>query len=156
MENGFRLFIMIKKSFVYKLLLGLVFISLILPIKAPAALAQAKLCCKIFCSHMMRTATAHDHEHDRAPLKNCGANEVAAVDCCQDNCPRILGQERSTMAPAVNFPSAALLPVKFSSAVPFANMPDAFLSRNYPATHCAYLDKTKALPLFLTHAIFLI
>lgn len=71
-----------KGNFIFKLIVGVIFLSFILPIKPPVSHAQAKLCCKKFCAHHIKNT----------PEKKCrGSHENTSdrrsMECCQSSCP---------------------------------------------------------------------
>lgn len=144
---------MIKKSFAYKLALGLVLTGLILPIKAPVASGEARLCCKIFCSHKIPAMKAHGH----GDMKNCGESGAAHVQCCQDRCASVMGVKRfPTIAVAKILPSA---PSVKSIAFPCAA--DCAAAGLLPRTSSTsdrlasgHVRAGKTPPLFLLQSVF--
>jgi len=70
-----------KGNFAFKMILGVILLSLIIPIKPPVSHAQAKLCCKKFCAHHIKNTPkpgyygAHKKTSENRP-----------VHCCQNSC----------------------------------------------------------------------
>lgn len=144
---------MMKKPFTYKLLFGLVFISLILPIKTPAAPGEARLCCKIFCSHKVQAMKAHAH----GDMKRCGENPSAAhVQCCQDRCASVVGVKSfPTIAAAKILPGVPSVKSTFlAAAADYGDsgvLPQALPVPGRLALHCG---QAKSPPLFLLQSVF--
>ena len=65
-------------------------LSLVIPFSAPASMAKAKMCCKNKCSHMLRSAA----QSQPKPINHCD-HKKSPVNCCQENCSKIIGNDIS-------------------------------------------------------------
>ena len=70
-----------KRSLALKLILGVILLSFIIPIKPPVSHAQAKLCCKKFCAHHIKSTPKLDCHGSHK--KNSASDPI---NCCQNSC----------------------------------------------------------------------
>ncbi len=70
-----------KGNFAFKMILGIILLSLIIPIKPPVSHAQAKLCCKKFCAHHIKNTPKPGYHGAHKKT-----SENRPVHCCQNSC----------------------------------------------------------------------
>ena len=137
---------------ILRVLLGIVMLSLIIPLSAPASMAKAKMCCKNKCSHMLRSAA----QSQPKPINHCD-HKKSPVNCCQENCSKIIGNDISDrlsgLKSRVNLessqPTHSLFTLTGNIEVPTSENRLKFKSESvfYP---------TSSPPLFVLHSSYLI
>ncbi|GJL77351.1 MAG: hypothetical protein NPINA01_03400 [Nitrospinaceae bacterium] len=94
-----------KGNLIFKLILGVILLSLIIPVKAPVSYAQAKLCCKKFCAHHIKSTPKEDCHGSHK--KN---SESDPVNCCQNSCAQKIFRD-DHKAPTLNSLKSQVVPV---------------------------------------------
>ena len=136
----------------YKLILGVVILSFVIPIKPPVSHAQAKLCCKKFCAHQVKST----------PKPGClGAHkkttENRPVNCCQDSCAQEIFRDDSQI-PALGKIKTEVDLVGLKLAKGVVSPGNILTAKKFPFWD--YFEhppkKNQSTPIYLTHSSFLI
>jgi hypothetical protein len=77
---------MLNRPITLNILLGILAITLLVPLSPSVSSAKAKMCCKKNCRSMMM-GTAPQSFPD--PVKHC-SHKKDSVQCCEENCSRII------------------------------------------------------------------
>jgi len=139
-----------KRSLVLKLIVGVILLSFIIPIKPPVSYAQAKLCCKKFCAHQIKSTTKLDCHGSHK--KN---SESAPINCCQNSCTQKIFRD-DNKAPILKNLKTQVDPVnlKLTQVVAVLNWisinPSSWNYREHPPQH------TQSAPIYIVHSSLLI
>ena len=139
-----------RKNLALKLIMGVIIISFIIPMKPPVSHAQAKLCCKKFCTHHIKNI----------PKPNClgshkKSSESDPISCCQNSCTQKIIRD-DHKAPTLNNLKTQVDPVnlKLTQVVAFLNWisiePSSWVYRAHPP------EKNQSAPIYIAHSSLLI
>ena len=139
-----------RKSLALKLIMGVIIISFIIPMKPPVSHAQAKLCCKKFCTHHIKNI----------PKPNCHgshkkSSESDPISCCQNSCTQKIIRD-DHKAPTLNNLKTQVDPVnlKLTQVVAVLNWisiePSSWVYRAHPP------EKNQSAPIYIAHSSLLI
>ena len=135
-----------------KFLLGIIVFSLVVPFSPPVSLAKAKICCKKKCSKMMGAMA----QSEQQSTKHCN-HKKSPIDCCQENCSKIITYEKPERFPIVGkrigygFPQATITCLSVISDTTI--QPPKFPLKYFQDS---YSYKIKSLPIFISVSSFLI
>ena len=139
-----------KRSLALKLIVGVILLSFIIPIKPPVSYAQAKLCCKKFCAHHIKSPPKLDCHGTHK--KNSASDPI---NCCQNSCTQKIFRD-DHKAPTVNNLKTQVVPVnlKLIQVVAVLNWisikPFSWNYREHPPQH------TQSAPIYIVHSSLLI
>lgn len=139
-----------KRSLALKLIVGVILLSFIIPIKPPVSYAQAKLCCKKFCAHQIKSAPKPDCHGSHK--KN---SESDPINCCQNSCTQKIFRD-DNKAPTLNNLKVQIAPVslKLIQVVAVLNWistnPFSWDYREHPPKH------SQTAPIYIVHSSLLI
>lgn len=139
-----------KRSLALKLIVGMILLSFVIPIKPPVSYAQAKLCCKKFCVHQIKSAPKPDCRGSHE--KNSAGDPV---NCCQNSCTQKIFRD-DHKAPTLNNLKTQVVPVnlKLLQVVAVLNWvsmnPFSWDYREHPQKH------DPSAPLYIVHSSLLI
>ena len=139
-----------KRSLALKLILGVILLSLIIPIKPPVSHAQAKLCCKKFCTHQIKNTSKSDCHGTRD--KNSASDPV---NCCQNSCAQKIFRD-DHKAPTLSnlktqIDSVSLKLVKVIAVLNWIPINSSSWDyREHPQKH------TQSAPIYIVHSSLLI
>ncbi len=139
-----------KRSLALKLIVGVILLSFIIPIKPPVSYAQAKLCCKKFCAHHIKSTPKPDCHGSHK--KN---SESDPINCCQNSCTQKIFRD-DHKAPTLNGLKTQVDPVnlKLIQVIEVENWVSIKSSswnyRKHPAEH------GQSAPIYIAHSSLLI
>ncbi len=139
-----------KRDFAFKLIVGVILLSFIIPIKPPVSYAQAKLCCKKFCPHQIKSAPKPDCHGSHKK-----SSESDPIECCQNSCTQKIFRD-DHKAPTLNNLKTQVdsVNLKFTQVVAVLNSisiePSSWAYRDYPP------EQNQSAPIYIANSSLLI
>jgi len=135
-----------------KILFGVIVFSLVIPLSPPVSFAKAKICCKKKCNKMMGAMA----QSEQQSTKHCN-HKKSPIDCCQENCSKIITHEKSEQFPLIAKRLVVASPSLIASNLSVISNASVQLSKPPLRQYLdSYRIKIKNPPIFITVSSFLI